>query len=150
VTKRGAKPSNGKGKSRKKAAPTARRQRRALFVPPEWVRACNQIAAAFASEEVRETVSPFSAFGPKTLSETAKRCLRSADIAHQALVSELPRAMNEFAASHPPCRETPLCIHVALIETLVENAFEAGQIQNPTVEFRKMWTVFDRYMKRLS
>lgn len=135
----------------KKKPPRVRRRKRpTLFVSPEWRRACEDVVAAFAAQEIRAFLHPFGAAGDKLSERAMKRAMEEAVHVQRAVTSDLEEAMHDFDAKHPPCPRGPRCMHYALLDVAAHNAFEDGRVENPTVSFRLMRAVVDRYMNRRS
>lgn len=136
-----------KHKAKKKKPKKRARRRPVFFVSPEWQRAGEDIAAAFAAQEIRASFGPFGEAAPELTNKTLKRAVEQNQFVCGVIRDDLPEAMQMFDASHPPCQPHPDCYRFALLDVAAHNMFEAGIYKNPTIAFRMMRSVVDRYMK---
>ena len=134
----------------KKRARKRTKPKREVWLDPEWTRARDEVAAAFAAQEIKDTFLPYGAAGKRIATGMVKAAEKRLQFVLKAINRDLPEAQAEFDADHPPCRPGPRCRHHALLEVAAQNAFEAGHARNPTVAFRMMQVVLDKYLRSRS
>ena len=136
-------------KSKKAAAAEGAKEE--VFISPEWQQACDEIAAAKAWEVVAEKFSPFGQAGPRIASAALKGGQGVTRRWRRAVMAFLPEAIDHFDASHPPCPVRSVeCRRLALLEEMACWAYEQDIVPNPTIEFRRMRVMVDRYLKSRS
>lgn len=134
----------------RKRAQSRRRRRPDPFISPEWQRACDDVTAAFAAQEVKAYVTPFGGAPAKSTSVVVKRAAARAEATRLAVIEDLPEAMREYDAAHPPCQPGPYCMHDALLDVAAHNAFEDGHFRNPIVAFRVLRGILQKYIRSRS